>query len=993
MKNRNGGVVVAVCSLAMACGTNLDSQSEALAKRTERVDGPALVSPDFPLDRDLPPAFDPNAVLLSVAASTSAGYLLAYRVPHEPDYWSHDGSVAFSSDEVVLIHWDAGNGAPTRLAKLTPPAPGAAFGNVRLVDVGSGWLAVYEVASPQVLRYSVSIARDGTVGPAVAVPGVCSNGLAGFARSASTALLTDSCGTGVVFDLTGQVSKTMTIATRGNDDPTSPFSSCLPSSGFYGGQLAFNGIDYFALYYCYSNSFPKAVVGIPISPSGDVGVPITVASSPAVPYASVASLSIAASTDGRFLVVLAEGQSSGPNTAVAYRTVSETSAHVFSVSAERVVPGESTLNDGQSSDRLATALPQNGNFVIARQRANGNFDLVIPSASGTGTDTTQALPTTLSGAQLALASSNDPLAGASKLLIGAGGRAVRFDASNQPLDVPPAILLTAQRGQYMPSVAFDGTTYLAAWTEAVQTVPGWNSGAGPQIFAHRLSPTGALLGGTSFELNPSTAVGLSPRLVGNSGFFSSAWDTWGSKLAGAAKISDADPPVVMPYAPAYTPPAAAPLAFAMIAEDAQTTLAWTGYSTNSIAQLASPTWPTPLNFGQNTGQMGGIALACDAGEYIVLWNAPGDPGERVVYGARVSPDMALLDSAPKEILRVAAPSDSSTPLELGVEAIAAGDHFVVAWTDVVGGNDELRIGRLSTELRLLDTSGVLVNAQPYPSVVAVNHRYALEWDGNDVWVVWRDNEDGARRPYASLRGRRFSDALAPVDTDSLLIASDLDEFSEVTLARGSEGTSLVGYTRSTLDTGFRARGRFLSSSAFAEGMPCSSAAQCQGGACISASCSSATGAGGAGGGATSGQGGAGDDGTAESGGSNTASGGFDVDGTSANAGEPGAAGSAGSDDGTSAGAADLAGAPSAGNGHSGAAGSPTAGSAGNLAVGGQAAAAGSMPEPSSCSCRVVGGKLARDRVPALAGLLVALTALFVRRRTPTPAARRVREPN
>ena len=65
MKNRNGGVVVAVCSLAMACGTNLDSQSEALAKRTERVDGPALVSPDFPLDRDLPPAFDPNAVLLS----------------------------------------------------------------------------------------------------------------------------------------------------------------------------------------------------------------------------------------------------------------------------------------------------------------------------------------------------------------------------------------------------------------------------------------------------------------------------------------------------------------------------------------------------------------------------------------------------------------------------------------------------------------------------------------------------------------------------------------------------------------------------------------------------------------------------------------------------------------------------------------------------------------------------------------------------------------
>ena len=82
----------------------------------------------------------------------------------------------------------------------------------------------------------------------------------------------------------------------------------------------------------------------------------------------------------------------------------------------------------------------------------------------------------------------------------------------------------------------------------------------------------------------------------------------------------------------------------------------------------------------------------------------------------------------------------------------------------------------------------------------------------------------ARPVPTSLRGGRFTDALVPIDSESFPISNDLDELSQLTLVHGAGDSSLVGYTRYLASDGsFRVRARFLSSTAFADGVACNDA--------------------------------------------------------------------------------------------------------------------------------------------------------------------------
>jgi MYXO-CTERM domain-containing protein len=925
MTMRASVTVLATCWMVAGCGVKSAFESELPAVRLAQLVASPRVSPDFPLDQDSAPEFNPNATLLSVGASADGGYLLAYEVPYAPEGWSRFNSprnegVGYAANELVLMHWGVASGAATALAKLPNPPAGSFFRGARVLDVGSGWLLVYEVVSAGVTtRYSVVVARDGSLSSPLPLPGACASGMTGFVRATNTALLTDDCGGGVLLDLMGHVSSALTIAT------TDVFGGCSAVSG---GQVAYNGIDYLALYACSVTG--RTLLAFPISPAGEQGPALFVSSS-AVPYAWITPLSLAANGGG-FLAVVAEGRSSGPGTAVAYRTISETSGRAFSVGDERYLPGEIIVGFGDPSDRNATALALGSSFAIVRELSTGDLDLVRPSANTTDLDTTLPLLSALPNAPIALVSSDDPAGGGMSLLIAAGARAVRFDDTLKAIDDPAAALLSSQRGQFAPSVAFDGQSYLAAWTEGIRVVAGWNSGKAPQIFGRRLSATGALMGGASLGISPATDVSIEPLLTASPTLFSAAWNGWGAAFTGAATVTADDPPVVTPF----TPPDNQTLDFGIATDGTHAAVAWTSSTSVKIARIASAgSGSTPLTIASNTDPTASApALAFNGGEYAVLWTTVGNPGERVIHGARVSGAMALLDATPKELLRFVSPAPNGIYIDSGVEVIAAGDHFLFAWADVVGGTEELRIARLSSALQVLDTGGVLVGTQSYSLIGLTTQRVALGWDGTNDWVVWRDNEGGTRRPYASLRGRRFSDALTPVDPDSFSISSDLDEFSKVTLAGGANGSSLVGYTRYLASAGsFRARGRFLSSSGFADGVPCDSAAQCQNGSCASGYCSTSTGAGGEAG---------------------------------ATGGEAGATGVAGVAGNAGASGRDGAGGNAAGSGNTGGGGSA-----------GQAGTGGEAPGSDSCSCRVAGG--GSTRITPLAGLMM-IGALLGRRR-------------
>ena len=1021
----------AACALLASCGGG-GSKSERVAQERAELALPLQISPDFAVDHDALPVVNPNATVVNVAASAAGGYLLSYQVDHRPEPWSRVGVGVralpeYSSTELVFVHWDPLSGPPTTLARipLGLSSNRVVTANAVAADVGDGWLVVYKTLG-EGQSHAVTLARSGTLGSPTPVPAACN--LVGLAHGGNTALLTDACGKGVLLDLAGNVVTSLTIATAASFAPPPP-PQCIQNfqCELNGGQVAFNGIDYLVVYgfvpFDDSIATGMQVKGFPITLGGEAAPAIDIAKTGSV---FVGPTSVAAN-GSTFLTLLNQGRPSGAVYDATYRVVTESPAHAFAVSDERLLP-LSPVSQINPSFLQPTAFTLNGHFAAARSTSNGNIELIFPSSDPTVLDTTKplgALPNAM------VAASNG-----TRLVVGAGALGVRFDETLLAIDDPPAALFSSTHGQFTPSFAFSGQRYLAAWTAGVTDLPAYRGTNVPEIFAQHLSNHGAILDPASTQLSSSLVSAIDPFVIGNPSFFAASWYL---VTTAAATLTTDEPPVLT----AFGPPTSSSAKLGIATDGMHSVIA--SLSSNlELAQFGSAgTWSVPETIPSTADPTSTApVLAFNGGQYAVLWTAAGNTGERVIYGARVSSGLTLIDPAARELLRFSAPDVNGRSADCGVEVIASGDHFLLAWADVAGDVEELRIARLSSTLAVLDPGGVLVSTQPFPPIGLTSRRVALGWDGSNDWVVWNDGGGGTRRPFASLRGRRFSDSLAPLDLESFLISSDLDEVSKVTLAVGDEGRVLVGYTQFLQrDDSYRVRARFLSSAPFVDGSPCHDAGQCQNGSCVAGLCSTVSGSGGgsgtsgggtgggnasgsasggsaasgstsggtggagsaAGGNASGDTGGAGsavggstsgDTGGAvsavggntggDTGGGETATGGS----TSADTGDGGSSGSellgdagvGGNEDGMVTGGA--AGVSGAGDGRGGGASAGRGGSA-SAGRGGGAGASDGGSKDHSCSVRVAGGAPPHGSLISFASVIAALTWLTRRRKGST----------
>jgi hypothetical protein len=1020
--NRHWWWVCGACVVLSSCGVSGGATSESVSQRQSQLDLSPQISADFAVDQAVSD-FDPNATLLNIAASAAGDYLLSYYVLHTPGKQFDIGLgvrfPAYTEPELVFMRWNAASGAPSALARFPavwPPGNGFPdFLGVRAVDVDNGWLVVYEEMSDAGIakRHVRSLARDGTLGSPSDLPGTCANGLRGFARGGSSALLTDSCGAGLLLDLSGGVLASLTIATA------AAFGLPAGPGAFGGGHVAFNGIDYLVTYSINSflapPSYGSPVLGFPITPAGAAGPPITIAS-PAVPARGNLGPSGLVANGSAFLSLFSQPRKAGSGYEYSYRIVTEAADHSFALGAQRYLPGGPIADASAASDRQATALALNGHFALTRLRSAGPMELVYPSSEPTLPDVTQALAGALPGgadvnAILPMVSTDSQNSDGKRLLFASNARAVRFDDTLKSIDDPPAALLSSLHVQHMPSFAFAGHQFLATWTETIPNGLGYSGGDAVQVFAQHLSTTATILDAASLRLSPAGQERNDSLITANPSWFATVWNR---NYGDGARLTTAEPPLLT----AFPPPSTLAKVWGIGTDGVHLVTAFDNHYDIALTQLDGPaTWSNAVTvaFGIADRTTTPPVIAFNAGKYAVVWTVAGAPGERLIYGARVSAGLELLDDPPKELLRFSSPDIAGQPgypADCGLELIASGDYFVLAWATVTGSTEELRIARLSGTLALLDPGGVLVSTQPFPPSALTTRRVALGWDGSYDWVVWSDGEGGTRRPFASLRGRRFSNDLAPADAQPFLISSDLHEMSKVTLAVGEGGRSLVGYTRYLpSDHSYRVRARFLSSAPFIEGVPCSNAGQCESGFCVTGLCSAVSAAGGASGsgsgtagesaviggtagsvseggtiggpagggfagsGATGGSTGSGIAGNAATGGDtgaglagNTATGGDGgsevASGGAENGGE---ATDAGANEG-GAGTGNATGVSGAGAGHAGVSATMAGGHNG-----------GGGPKGSSCSVGVVGTHSPSENIVSLAGLVTALCWLRRRR--------------
>jgi hypothetical protein len=287
-----------------------------------------------------------------------------------------------------------------------------------------------------------------------------------------------------------------------------------------------------------------------------------------------------------------------------------------------------------------------------------------------------------------------------------------------------------------PQVAWDGTSYVALWSEWKYAWPG-----GPQeeLLYNRISAAGGLMlaapqvlvhgSGGDNRWPAAASLGAGKTLLGwmdgrNSSL--GAYDGYGTVLdASGTKTGDAP---IMVGTPQQLWPAAAPgPAGATLAEDVNVIVFVSANSTETrvVAQRVDGNGnvldPTPITLAGGTDTYRNTAVAWNGAEWLVVWedSKGGALFNGAVLGMRLLPDGTPLDPAPFAIL------DGNFPA-VG----ASGSAFLVAGSKLTSGDIRTMYGRR------VAASGALLDAAPLflgfdyalsPTVGGFDDRWLVAW--------------------------------------------------------------------------------------------------------------------------------------------------------------------------------------------------------------------------------------------------------------------------
>jgi len=272
--------------------------------------------------------------------------------------------------------------------------------------------------------------------------------------------------------------------------------------------------------------------------------------------------------------------------------------------------------------------------------------------------------------------------------------------------VGPELPLTSPGAgsQSQPSIAFDGTNYLAAWAE-------YRSGQPERIYAGRLSASGEPLDGSGFLVGGHQNSMVQPVVVSGGENYLVAW-------------TDCFHSMEVDYCSLYAA---------------------------RVSRTGDVLDPNGIRMPIGDGYFGAIdkAVAFDGTNYLVVWG-----GGTQIYATRVSQDGAVLD--PQRI-----PIWTRGYGRLPAVAFD-GTNYLVAWEDYGAGDADVVAVRVRPDGTILDPYGIpvapTVGRQEAPQIAFDGSEYLVAWQGglSDAGGVcarrvteWGDVLDPAGIPIAS----------------------------------------------------------------------------------------------------------------------------------------------------------------------------------------------------------------------------------------------------
>lgn len=282
-----------------------------------------------------------------------------------------------------------------------------------------------------------------------------------------------------------------------------------------------------------------------------------------------------------------------------------------------------------------------------------------------------------------------------------------------------ALASLGDRDQFMIDTTFKcipvpGDQFDAAvgWTDSLFLVVWVDCGRDYSIYGCRLTPDGVPLDSAGFLISASHRVNGSPSVTSDGKFFfvvwhsgGSSWDIWGARISLAGAVLD--------------------------------------------------TGGIPVAAG--TGDQTEPSVAYDGVNYMVSYvDSRHGTDQDGIYAVRVSPGGVVLDSIAIPVA-IAAPNERSPALAF------CGTSYLVVWTDIRNGQDDVYACRVTPAGQVLEPGG-------FPVSVATGEQRvpAVAFDGSNFLVVWQDCRTGVEDIYAS----RVSPEGIVLDPDGIAVSVD-----------------------------------------------------------------------------------------------------------------------------------------------------------------------------------------------------------------------------
>jgi Secretion system C-terminal sorting domain len=321
---------------------------------------------------------------------------------------------------------------------------------------------------------------------------------------------------------------------------------------------------------------------------------------------------------------------------------------------------------------------------------------------------------------------------------GAGGSfdiyGARVSRSGTVIDSNIIAISTMENEQVCPSVAFDGINYFVIWQYYGEN--SWFS----DVFGARVSQLGIPLDPNGISISTDTNGQRYPTLAFNGTNYLAVWEDhrtgctiYGTRINQAGSVLDPQGiPISTVTNSQWTPSVAS--------DGANYLVVWAQFNIDSDWDICGArvnqagnvidTNLIPISTVTDSQTLPNVAF--DGTTYLVVWQDHRN-GQHDIYGARVNQNGIVLDTAAIAI---------STAIrgQWSPKIAFDGNNYLVVWQDYRNGSHDIYGARVSRSGIDLDTAGIAISTAPfwqrYPSVAFDGTNYLVVWEDNRNGSSW-----------------------------------------------------------------------------------------------------------------------------------------------------------------------------------------------------------------------------------------------------------------